>query len=250
MPPTDMHLYADPVDQHTTAEPKQSTEAASAPPQSLEPSNVATTSTRASKSARQHLVNKCQRPDEPCWPAESASALVARSFAYIKRQRCDTVPRSNPQASRKKEAPKQAPAPPARSHGNDSCSTISVEDDSDEAPVESLEFAVKLPVCCSEQSVQHASETAARADSMHVSCGSQEQFPLVAAVRYIFRAAVGRYCGHVRASSIQQVCTRALVVIEEMLKGLYRYCRYSIPRTMPQRDVLVQRCIHHACVFV
>ena len=92
--------------------------------------------------------------------------------------------------------------------------------------------AARLAASCSDKSAKHALATSCRTDSMHVTCGAHEQFPLLPAVRYIFRSTVERYCGCVRPGTLRKVCARALAAINEMLKSVYRCSPVSL-RPLP-----------------
>lgn len=228
-----MCVFADPVEQYNATEPTHNTEDATTPQHpSLKRVRDSTSTQRhtTSKLAQPPVarIRKCPSPD-PCWPGEPATSGVEATnttpASAGNSHREDTARPMHVDAGRVTKEARADPPPAsaaAHSHGNDSCSTISVEDDSRSSDSQDDAAMAKLPPSCSEKSAQHACAAAARVDSMYVTCGAQEQFPLVAAVRYVYRAAVERYCGRVHSRSIRKVCDSALVAIDQMLKGLYR----------------------------
>lgn len=213
-----------------------------APPPSLKRARDATTANCSEPQATQPAPSrnhKCSGAG-PCWPGAPGNGGVARSDpSHASTRTKRTAPTSNgvtvttrtekvtqPANGLSGQAVKQArieAVVPTGSHGAESCSTISVEDD-DVRSTDSKDAAAALPASCSDKSAKHARATSARVHSMYVTCGAQKHFPLVSAVRYIYRTTVERYCGWVRPGNIRKVCARALEAIDEMLKGLYR-CR-------------------------
>jgi hypothetical protein len=156
------------------------------------------------------LADNCPS-SKPCWPAESPrvggstySASTENHVTTTENFEAVAPLGSCSSCLTQTQITKEPPASAVHSHGNESFSTISVED-CDAKSDELFDCEVKLPACCSEKSCQHASAVLARLDSMHVTCGTQQKFPLVAAVCHVYTSTVGRYCGHLHAACIHPV---------------------------------------------